>query len=173
MSTPTKPPVIDRIVDLLIDRNHPFWKDERQTAMYNEAAAAALALQGILIVLIGGIGLIVVGTKALGLITAMVLTVVGAQGLVLAMLKRRHIDFDFPGWKQSSTASKRISVSLSIFYLACFFWAKFFEETTSKFDQSTAAGMVVGALSAIGLFAVLATVLVRKLKHGQSMDDRK
>jgi putative transcriptional regulator len=52
---------IDRFVDVILDRDDPFWKDERQRAIYNEAAAAALTLQSYLICIAGGVGMLVAG----------------------------------------------------------------------------------------------------------------
>ncbi len=172
MSTSSSNHRIDRIVDTLIDRNHPFWQDERQAAVYNEAAAAALALQAILIIVVGGIGLLLVGRPAIGIVTAMVLTVTVGQVLIFGVLLRRHVAFDTKKWReQSSPTRRRVSLLLGVFYVACYVWARFHDTHFSKIDWSTIAGFATGigfalALVALGAFASKRAIAKRQTHDG-------
>ena len=163
---------IDRFVDVLIDRQHPFWSDERNAIVYNEAASAALVLQTFLMVFIGGIGLLIVGKPALGLVTAMVLTVTLGQMLILGVLLRRHVEFDLKTWtKQASGKRKLFGLCTYVFYVACFLWAQFRGSKTGNLDGSTIAGLIVGAAAAIALFVLLGWALKRAVKKRQLLDD--
>jgi hypothetical protein len=160
---------LDRIVDVLIDRKHPFWKDERNAAIYNEAASAALVLQTFLIVIIGGIGLLFAGKAAVGIITAMVLTVTVGQALIFGVLLRRHVEIDVKTWQKQSTMRRRIvSGGLALFYLACCLWAQFHQTKIGKLDASSIAGMVTGAAFAVGLFVLVGWASRRALKKRQA-----
>lgn len=174
-SNPTQavPPVhrIDRVVDALIDRKHPFWKDERQAAIYNEAACAALVLQAFLLVIIGGIGLLVVGKPAIGIVTAMVLTVTLGQMLIFWVLLRRHVEFDAKTWrKQTSAKRKAIALCSYLFYLGCFTWAKSRDTKFGGLDFSTIAGLITGAITAVGLIALVSWTSKRAVKKRQAQD---
>lgn len=171
MPSSPKPHAIDRVVDALIDRNHPFWNDERQSAIYNEAAAAALALQGFLIVLVGGIGLLIVGRPAIGIVTAMVLTVTAGQMLVVGVLVRRHVEFDARTWsRQASPARKGVAALLFAFYVACYLWARFHSGERGHLDGSTVAGLVTGAAFAVGLMALAAALSRRAIRKRDTQD---
>jgi hypothetical protein len=151
MSLTTSPHRIDQIVDALIDRKHPFWKDERQAAVYNEASTAAVALQALLLPVVGGVCLLIAGRPAIGIVTAMILTSVLAQGLIMRVLMRRNVQVDGKSWrKDSSPFRKRVGLSVAIFYLACFFWARFHTLNPAKIDGATWAGIVVGGAFVIG-----------------------
>lgn len=172
MSSPRNLRPIDRVIDVLIDRRHPFWKDERQTAIYNEAAAAALVLQAILVVIIGGIGLLVVGKAAIGIVTAMVLTVTAGQMLIFGVLVRRHVDFDLNEWnKHASPIRKTVAIGLGLFYVACYLWARFHTSNIGDLDGSTIAGMATGAAFAIGLFLFAGAAAKRALRKRQAQDE--
>jgi hypothetical protein len=108
---------LDHFVDALLDKKHPFWKDERQRAVYNEAAAAALVLQTILVVFVGSIGLLVGGREVLGLVTAIVLSGTVGQYLIMAILTRRHVEL-FPGsfGKQVSPGRTIFAICLGLLY---------------------------------------------------------
>lgn len=171
MPSSVKPHAIDRVVDALIDRKHPFWNDERQSAVYNEAAAAALVLQGFLIVLVGGIGLLVVGRPATGIITAMVLTVTAGQMLIVGVLVRRHVEFDAKTWsRQASPVRKGVAALLFVFYVVCFLWARFHSVKRTDLDGSTIAGMVTGAAFAVVLLLLVGAASKRAIRKRQAND---
>ena len=163
---------IDRLVDVLLDRKHPFWSDERQAAIYNEAAAAALTLQAILVVFIGGIGLLVVGKPAIGIVTALVLTVTAGQMLIFGVLVRRHVEFDLKTWnRQASPLRRGVALVLGLFYVACYLWASFHPTKFAEMDWSTIAGMVTGAAVAIALVALAGAASKRAVRTRQDQDD--
>jgi hypothetical protein len=156
---------IDRFVDALIDRKHPFWKDERNAAIYNEAASAALVFQTFLLVIIGGIGLLIAGKPAIGIVTAMVLTATLGQMLIFWVLLRRHVEIDMKTWsKQASAKRKAIGLCTYLFYVGAFIWAKFRDAKVGNLDLSTVAGMVTGGAAAIALFALLGWASKRAIK---------
>jgi hypothetical protein len=162
---------IDRIVDALIDRKHPFWQDERQAAVYNEASSAALVLQSILLPVVGGIGLLVVGRPAIGIVTAMMLTLLIGQFLVMRVLIRRHVQFDSKAWRQgSSIFRKRMGLIVGIFYVACFLWARYHSLNPSKVDTETWAGLASGIAFTVLAMAVALYVHKRSLKKHELQD---
>ncbi len=174
-SNPTQavPPVhrIDRFVDALIDRKHPFWKDERNAAIYNEAASAALVLQTFLLVIIGGIGLLIAAKPAIGIVTAMVLTATLGQMLIFWVLLRRHVEFDVKTWsKQASAKRKAIGLCTYLFYMSSLAWTKFRDTKIGKLDVSTIAGMVTGGAAAIALLALAGWASKRAIKKRQAQD---
>lgn len=115
---------LDRLVDFLLDRQDPFWNDERHRAIYNEAAAAALMLQTYLVVVVGGVGLLIVGRPALGLVTTIVLCGTAGHYLIMAILNRRHVELFPRGWrKKTSWGSKAFAIAITLFYIACALWA--------------------------------------------------
>ncbi len=160
---------IDRLVDALIDRKHPFWQDERQSAIYNEAASAALVLQTFLIIIVGGIGLVLVGKPAIGLVTAMVLTATLGQFLIFGVLLRRHVEIDVKSWqKHASKTRKVVGLAVGGFYLACFLWVKYRSTKIGKLDLSTIAGLVTGAAFAVALFALISIASKRAIQKRQA-----
>jgi hypothetical protein len=169
MTSSALPHRIDRIVDVLIDRKHPFWQDERQAAIYNEAAAAALVLQAFLLVIVGSIGLLIVGKPAVGLVTALVLTATVGQLLIMGVLLRRHVEFDMKAWtKQASAKRKLFALCTYLFYVGCFVWTQYRDTKLGKFDTSTIAGLVVGGAFAIGLFALVGWASKRAIQKHQA-----
>jgi hypothetical protein len=157
MTTSTAPSSrLDRFVDLLLDKNHPFWKDERQRAVYNEASAAALALQTILTVFVGSIAILIGGTKVLGLVTTIVFCATVGQFLIMAILTRRHVDLFPKGWQnQTSRARKLFSFALVTLYAGS---ALFVMISNGKdWNISTAIGTLVGGVvsGGAGIGAIL------------------
>jgi plasmid maintenance system antidote protein VapI len=171
-SNPTRPVHrIDRLIDTLIDRKHPFWKDERQAAIYNEAASAALVLQTFLLVIIGAIGLLIAGKPAIGIVTAMVLTATLGQMLIFWVLLRRHVEIDMKAWsKQASLKRKAIGVCTYLFYVGAFTWAKFRGTTIGNVDLSTIAGLITGSVTAIALFTLVGRASKRAIKQRQAQN---
>jgi hypothetical protein len=162
MNTNQTPSRLDRFVDLLLDKKHPFWKDERQRAVYNEAAAAALVLQSILVTFVGSIGLLVGGVKVLGLVTVLVLSMTVGQFLIMAILTRRHVDLFPAGWqKQTSRSRKIFSIALSLFYAASALFVMLTDGT--DWDRSGIAGLVVGGLGGAGVVLGLVHYFKRKM----------
>ncbi len=173
MTSSGAPHRIDRIVDVLIDRNHPFWKDERQAAIYNEAAAAALVLQAFLMVIVGSIGLHIVGKPAIGLVTAMVLTVTVGQFLIMGVLLRRHVDFDVKTWtKQASSKRKLFALCTYLFYVVCLLRTQFGDTKFDKLDASTIAGLAAGAAFAIGIGVLVSKASKRAIQKRQAAADQ-
>ena len=166
MNRTAKPHWIDRTVDALIDREHPFWQDERQAAVYNEAASAALVLQATLIPIVGGIGLLIAGKPAVGLVTAIMVAAGVSQWLVLGVLLRRRVNIDLSEWRKGmSTRRKVVSAAVGLFYAACFAWVQFRTFDLPK-DRDTVVGMVVGAASAIIALVIVGRMSKRNLaKH--------
>jgi hypothetical protein len=157
----------DRLIDLLLDRKHPFWKDERQTAVYTEGATAAFIFQSLLVPVVGGIGLLIGGKQVLGIITAMVLTVGMGGWLVFGVLARRHVDIDVKQWTKDSSRTRRaVSIVISLFYAACVLWV-LYRDSLKTGDRSTVLGSLVGAGTAIAGFVVAAKVLRRMKKRGE------
>jgi hypothetical protein len=162
---------IDRIVDALIDRKHPFWQDERQAAVYNEAAAAALVLQGILIPVIGGFGLLVVGRPAVGIVTAMVLSVAAGQWLIFGVLMRRHVHFDTKAWRQGSSMTRRaIGIVVGIFYIGCYLWARFHSFDVTKIDRPTWIAIAVGLMAGIAAMVFAQRAYKQRVKKHEVQD---
>jgi MFS family permease len=145
---------LDRFVDLLLDKKHPFWKDERQRAVYNEAAAAALMLQTILVVFAGSIGLLIGGKQVIGLATAIVLCGTVGQYLIMAILTRRHVELFPSGWgKQVSPGRKVFSVCLTLLYAGS---ALFVVSGNGKdWGTSAIAGVIAGIVLGGGIGLVL------------------
>jgi hypothetical protein len=171
MTSTASPHRIDRIVDALIDRKHPFWQDERQAAVFNEASSAALVLQSILLPVVGGICLLIVGRPAIGTVTAMLLTLVIGQFLVMKVLLRRHVHFDTKAWrKDSSPFRKRVGLLAGLFYVACFLWARFHTLSPSKVDTETWAGLGSGIAFTVFAMAVATYAHKRSLKKHQPED---
>jgi hypothetical protein len=126
MSSSKSPSRIDRFVDALIDRNHPFWNDERQTAVFHEASTAGFTLQGIVLPIVGSLCLLIGGRPVIGVVTAMLLTSVLSQFLVQALLARRHVEIDMKSWRRDSSRFRRLlTVAVVALYFACFAWARF------------------------------------------------
>jgi hypothetical protein len=141
---------LDRFVDLLLDKKHPFWKDERQRAVYHEASTAALSLQSILVTLIASIGILIAGVKVIWLVIALVLTVSATQFLIMAILSRRHVNLFPSGWqKQTSRNRKIFPIAVNLFFLACVLFAMLSDG--KDWDRSTIAGMLVGGLTGAGV----------------------
>jgi hypothetical protein len=162
MNTNQTPSRLDRFVDLLLDKKHPFWKDERQRAIYNEAAAAALMLQTMLVVFIGSIGLLIGGGKVLGLVTAIVLCGTAGQFLIMAILTRRHVDLFPTGWqKQTSRNRKAFSIAISLFYAASALYVMLTDG--SDLNKSRVAGLLFGGLAGGGLVFGLIQYFKRKM----------
>ncbi len=161
MTSFASPHRIDRVVDALLDRQHPFWQDERQAAVYNEASSAALVLQSILLPIVGGVGLLIVGRPAIGIVTAMMLTMLAGQGLIMRVLTRRHVQLDPKAWRKgSSPFRQRASLLVAIFYIACFAWARFNTFNPSKVDKASLASLLGGV--AFGLAAATAALYAYK-----------
>jgi peptidoglycan biosynthesis protein MviN/MurJ (putative lipid II flippase) len=150
---------LERLADLLLDRNHPFWSDERQKAEYNEAAAAALQLQTFALVIVAGLALLVGGRPVLGAVTALVLAGTCGQWLMLGLLTRRNVEVFPKGWRhQASSTRKAVSLACGLFYLGCYMWVSMQSNT---FDRSTVVGVVAGA--ATGALAVY--ILTKRLRR--------
>ena len=154
---------IDRIMDALLDRHHPFWRDERQRAVYTEAATAALVLQSALLPIVGGIALLVGGRQFLGVITAMMLILSLSQWLIFAVLARRNVDLDVSKWrKDSSPLRRRLSVGLALFYTGCVLWVLF---SGNIDDSSTLVGIASGMIVATALVAAVWWSMQRRAKR--------
>jgi uncharacterized BrkB/YihY/UPF0761 family membrane protein len=163
MSTDHSSSRLDRFVDLLLDKKHPFWKDERQRAVYNEAAAAALMLQSFLIVFVGAIGLLVVGKPALGLVTAIVLCGSVGQYLIMAILNRRHVDLFPSGWQRQTSLGRRVVAALvALFYVACVLWV-----LLDRQDEDTRHGLLVGGVFGLAVWGGIAIALLYKKNQKQ------
>jgi hypothetical protein len=146
---------LDRFVDLLLDRNHPFWNDERQRAVYNEASAAALVLQTVLTVFVGSIAILIGGVKVLGLVSSIVLCATVGQFLIMAILTRRHVDIFPTGWQKQSRNRKLFSIALVTLYAGS---ALFVMISNGKdWNISTVVGTLVGGLvgGGLGIGAIL------------------
>jgi hypothetical protein len=153
---------LDRFVDLLLDSKHPFWKDERQRSVYNEAATAALMLQTLLTFVVGTIGLLVGGVKVLGIVTAMVLCGTVSQFLIMAILTRRHVDLFPAGWqKHTSKSRKTVIIALSFMYAGSVFFVMLTDGT--DWSRSGVAGLVVGGLAGAGVTFALVHYFKRKM----------
>jgi hypothetical protein len=158
MNTNQTPSRLDRFVDLLLDKKHPFWKDERQRAVYNEAAAAALMLQTFLVVFVGSIGLLIVGKPVLGLVTAMVLCGTVGQYLMMAVLNRRHVELFPSGWQKQTSAGRRaFALAIWLLYVLSAAWV-----FASDAESDSSKGALVGG--AIGIVVLLGVILARKRK---------
>jgi uncharacterized BrkB/YihY/UPF0761 family membrane protein len=154
---------LDRFVDLLLDKKHPFWKDERQRAVYNEAAAAALMLQSFLVVFVGAIGLLVVGKPALGLVSTIVLCGTIGQYLIMVILKRRHVEMFPAGWhRQTSPGRRAFAIALALFYVACALWTMLDDR-----NRDAAHGMLVGVVFALAVCGGIAITLLYKKNQKQ------
>ena len=151
-------------MDALLDREHPFWRDERQRAVYTEAATAALVLQSVLMPIVGGIALLVGGRSILGVITAMMLILSLSQWLIFAVLARRNVDLDLGKWrKDSSPTRRRLSIGLAIFYTGCVLWVLFSGNVVD--DSSTLMGVVSGMAVAALVIAVVWWSVQRRAKR--------
>jgi hypothetical protein len=154
---------LDRFVDLLLDKKHPFWKDERQRAVYNEAAAAALMLQTALVVFVGGVGLLIVGKPAFGLVSTIVLCGTVGQYLIMAILNRRHVEMFPAGWhKQTSPGRRAFAIALALFYVACALWTML-----DGGNKDAAHGMLVGGVFTLAVVGGIAITLLNKKKQNQ------
>lgn len=112
------------------------------------------------------------GKAAVGIVTAMVLTVTAGQILIVSVLLRRHIDFDVKAWsKPASSTRKGLAVLLVLFYASCYLWATRDTFTGGDLDASTLAGMATGAAFAIGLLFVVVAASKRVMRKHQAEDD--
>jgi hypothetical protein len=155
---------LDRFVDLLLDKNHPFWKDERQRAVYNEASAAALVLQTVLMVFIGSVGILIGGVKVLGLVTAILLCTTVGQFLIMAILTRRHVDLFPTGW-QNQTSRNRKLFSFALVGMYAGSALSVMISNGKDWNVSTAFGTVVGGLVGGGLSLAAITYFKRKMSR--------
>lgn len=124
MAKPAKAPGparFDRVLDFLLDRRHPFWRDERQGAIYNEASAAALQFQALLLLPVASGCLFIWGRPALWAVLAIVGFCSLSQYLVFGILRRENVELFPPDWRKQVSPSRRIiaPASVSMFFFAC------------------------------------------------------
>ncbi len=166
MTKTQAPHLVDRIVDALIDRQHPFWKDERQAAIFNEASNAALNLQSLLLPIVGSVGLLIVGRPAIGIVTAMVLTGSVGQWLVLSVLVRRHVAVDMKGWMSSTSRTRRlISGAVIVGYIASLARAWTMGETFDRPDWSTTLSFGGGLLFSLAIASAAYLAVTRTVRQ--------
>jgi hypothetical protein len=160
----------DRFVDLLLDRRHPFWADERQAAVYTEAATAALNFQAFAVVVVASATLLVGGKPVLGAVTALVLAATCGQYLIMAILTRRHVDLFPGGWRrQMSKGRAAVTLVVALLYVASALWvlgrSQPFDPTGS--DVALAAfGLAVGG-GAVGALSAWSSRRAKRAEHGE------
>lgn len=101
----------------------------------------------------------------------MVLTVTVGQLLIMGVLLRRHVEFDLKAWaKQASPKRKLFALCTYLFCVGCFMWTQFRDTNVGSLDASSIAGLVVGGVFAIGLFALVGWASKRAIQKHQAIN---
>lgn len=150
----------DRLVDALIDRKHPFWRDERQSAVYHEASTAAMTMQSLLAPVVGGVCMLIGGKPVVGAVLGMLFVGIVCQQIIVGILFRRRVGLDPGAWFKGASRPRKLATAVVfLFYISCYMWVS---RTASQFDTTPSnrsilaiaiglagGGAVIGALLAL------------------------
>ncbi len=149
----------DRLVDALIDRKHPFWRDERQAAVYHEGSTAAMTLQSLLAPIVGGVCMLIGGKPVIGAVVVMLLVSTFCQQILVGILFRKRVSIDPKAWARGSSRGRKLTIAMVfLFYTGCYLWAsgaaRFDSTPDGRSLAAVAAALVCGGAVAGGLFAL-------------------
>jgi uncharacterized membrane protein YkvI len=154
-----------RVAAFLGDLSNPFYREERQRDVWNEASAVALQVVVVLSLLAETAAVWIVGADALPYVYAL-LGIVGIAGWIAILYARSlgvHADDPQRMWRP------RMIPYLAVLALLAAGLVHATAQDTSSDDWSTVAGMVTGMVAGVAL-AVAGSLYARKRLRAREED---